>query len=313
MTDMSQELELRHFNIREADWSVDGKLLSKIRRIVFTVEQSVPQEEEWDGQDEDSWHWIATDPEDVPIGTARLLQDGQIGRMAVLAEHRAHGIGAAMLEQAVEKARHLGFESVYLHSQSHALGFYERCGFVAEGDEFVEAGIPHLMMTQALSPPEDNIQRSNALTGELEVDVKPFDTSEVSWVEIANTIKRIRKQVFETELHLDGYQVEDDVDDSAIHWIATNQDDHAVGVIRMIGEGVISQFAVVDDYRTQGMGLSLLELTIQRARRFNLDTIIADVPASQQAFLLHAGFVMNDDQLLRLTLEPEDTEVQRAD
>ena len=90
-------------NIREADWKVNGKQLSNIRRLDFIVEQQVPEQEEWDGQDEDSWHWIATDNQDLPIGTARLLPDGQIGRMAVLNEHRKFGVGAALLEQAVEK------------------------------------------------------------------------------------------------------------------------------------------------------------------------------------------------------------------
>ena len=37
-------MELQDFNIREADWKIDGKQLSNIRRLVFIVEQEVPQE-----------------------------------------------------------------------------------------------------------------------------------------------------------------------------------------------------------------------------------------------------------------------------
>ena len=143
-------MELQKFNIREADWSVDRRQLSDVRRRVFIIEQKVPWDEEWDGHDEASWHWIATDSSDLPIGTARLLPDGQIGRMAVLSQHRKHGVGAALLERTVEKARGLGFEQVYLNAQTHALGFYERSGFQAEGDEFMEADIPHIRMTQNL-------------------------------------------------------------------------------------------------------------------------------------------------------------------
>ncbi len=310
---MSNQLEIRKFNIREADWKVDGKQLSNIRRLVFIVEQQVPEDEEWDGQDEDSWHWIATDNQDLPIGTARLLPDGQIGRMAVLNEHRKLGVGAALMEQAVTKARHLGIDSVYLNAQSHALGFYERGGFIKEGEEFIEAGIPHFRMTQALSPPEDNVQRQPAVAGTLELDVKSFDTSEANWREVARTIKRIRRRIF-TEQSKD-YSDEDDDDLDAIHWIATNQDGHTVGVIRMTADGHLSQFGVVGGYQRRGIGTSLLELARQRARRYALKQlqIIASAAADTTAakFLNQAGFVSEDDHHFILKIEPEDTDLMR--
>ena len=172
-------MELQDFNIREADWKIDGKQLSNIRRLVFIVEQEVPQEEEWDGRDDDSWHWLATDHVDLPIGTCRLLPDGQIGRMAVLSNHRGQGVGTALLNSAVEKARHLGFGEVYLHAQTHALGFYERLGFKKDGEEFMEADIPHYPMTQGLMPPNDNIQRKANVIGNQEFAVKPFDSTKL--------------------------------------------------------------------------------------------------------------------------------------
>ena len=57
---MTEDLSIRQFNIREADWQADGSQLSNIRRLVFIVEQKVPKEEEWDDKDGDAWHWIAT-------------------------------------------------------------------------------------------------------------------------------------------------------------------------------------------------------------------------------------------------------------
>ncbi|MFB0933322.1 MAG: GNAT family N-acetyltransferase, partial [Pseudomonadales bacterium] len=113
---MSDQLEIRSFNIREATWRSDKSSLSNLRRIVFIVEQNVPQQEEWDGLDDDAWHWLATDEQDRPIGTSRLLPSGQIGRMAVIAEYRGKNIGRALLEQAVLKAQHLGFNEVYLNA-----------------------------------------------------------------------------------------------------------------------------------------------------------------------------------------------------
>ena len=180
------DLELRQFNVREATWAQDQSVLSNLRKVVFIIEQNVPQEEEWDGNDEDSWHWLATDDEDRPIGTARLLPLGQIGRMAVIQEYRGLKVGQALLEAAVEKARRLGFESVYLNAQSHALGFYERSGFVTEGEEFMEAGIPHQRMSQILKPLQDQQQRKLRTGDAPDVQIRDFDTAEVSWAPAAN-------------------------------------------------------------------------------------------------------------------------------
>ncbi len=304
-------VEIRKFNIREADWETDGSQLSNIRKLVFIVEQQVPKEEEWDGRDDESWHWLATDVSDVPIGTARLLPDGQIGRMAVLAAHRKLGVGAALLEQAVEKARHLGFKSVYLNAQTHALGFYERGGFTAEGDEFMEAGIAHRRMVQSLSPPVDNIQRRTAVDGEVAMSVKAFDTAEVRWDELRTTIKRIRRQVFGTELQQTDYVDEDQDDPAAIHWVASNDDNHIVGVIRMSPAGQISQFAVVDDFRGQGIGITLLELAIQRARRFGLDEVSIIGTGTANALFTRTGFQPDADSSRWVKqLEDEDRSVE---
>ena len=85
------------------------------------------------------------------VGTGRLMPDGKIGRMAVLTEYRGKGIGGEILTALVEAAKSRGLHEVYLHAQSHAMAFYQRFDFVVEGDEFQEAGIPHLKMRQTIN------------------------------------------------------------------------------------------------------------------------------------------------------------------
>ncbi|WP_284041408.1 GNAT family N-acetyltransferase [Vreelandella olivaria] len=120
-----------------------------IRRIVFIEEQRVPQEEEWDGHDSESIHLIATLGSE-PVGTARLLPDGHIGRVAVLANARGTGIGYQLMEAAIHTARQAGHAKAELSAQVHALPFYERLGFEAHGKVFMDAGIPHREMTLTL-------------------------------------------------------------------------------------------------------------------------------------------------------------------
>ena len=126
-------------------WASHARELAEVRRRVFIEEQAVPEELEWDGEDAHALHWLALCA-GQPAGTVRLLADGHIGRMAVLREHRQRGIGVALLRAALAAAAAQGCQEVYLHAQVHALGFYAREGFVVEGPEFDDAGIPHRTM-----------------------------------------------------------------------------------------------------------------------------------------------------------------------
>ncbi|MDX5979001.1 GNAT family N-acetyltransferase [Halomonas sp. XH26] len=135
--------------IINGDWSTLKDIASEIRRVVFIEEQCVPQEEEWDGHDDECSHFIAY-LEDQPVGTARLLPDGHIGRVAVLDSARGAGIGYQLMEAAIQAAREAGHTHVALSAQLHALAFYQRLGFVAHGGTFMDAGIPHREMLLTL-------------------------------------------------------------------------------------------------------------------------------------------------------------------
>lgn len=141
---------MRDFSILITDWRSDRLRLSQIRRTVFIEEQGVPEELEWDAEDACATHLLAVDGE-LAIGCARLLPDGHIGRMAVLQPWRGIGVGRALLKTAVEVAQAEGHNIVRLSAQTHAAGFYARHGFVAESDEYLEAGIPHLAMKISLN------------------------------------------------------------------------------------------------------------------------------------------------------------------
>jgi len=138
------------FSIRAAEWPNDIPSLRLVREQVFVQEQQVPIELEWDAIDPQCRHLLALDANGAPIGTARLLPDGHIGRMAVLKSWRGRGVGSALLRAAVGLARELGFAEVVLNAQVSALPFYSRQGFAAEGKVFMEAGMPHRCMRRRL-------------------------------------------------------------------------------------------------------------------------------------------------------------------
>jgi predicted GNAT family N-acyltransferase len=132
------------------DWAAARAEASRIRTAVFVEEQRVPPEIEMDEHDAACVHALAY-AQGRAVGTGRLLPDGHIGRMAVLKHSRSLGVGGAILERLVEEARRSGMKEVVLSAQTHALGFYRRHGFVAAGEVFEEAGIPHQEMRRTLN------------------------------------------------------------------------------------------------------------------------------------------------------------------
>ena len=137
------------FTVKPVYWQARQVMLRAIRTRVFIEEQGVPQELEWDGLDEHAYHVMALAADGSPIGTGRLLQDGHIGRVAVLKEWRGKGVGRALLDLLLVVANKMGNEEVKLNAQVRVLDFYVRHGFAAHGKEFMEAGIPHVAMTRS--------------------------------------------------------------------------------------------------------------------------------------------------------------------
>lgn len=138
------------FSVTEISWQAAKAELRSIRTLVFIEEQQVPEELEWDGLDDHCRHVLARSAQGEAIGTARLLADGHIGRMAVLAPWRGKGVGSAILEKLLTMAQQEGMQEVELAAQIQAIPFYERLGFRAFGEEFMDAGIPHRNMARQL-------------------------------------------------------------------------------------------------------------------------------------------------------------------
>lgn len=131
-------------------WEEARERAGAIRYSVFVEEQGVPVELECDDMDMSSWHALALTEHGTPVATGRLLPDGHIGRMAVLKMARGTGVGARVLDALMAKAAELGYPELILNAQTQAEPFYARAGFGRVGDEFEEAGIPHVEMRKRL-------------------------------------------------------------------------------------------------------------------------------------------------------------------
>ena len=131
--------------------------LLQLRSEIFVVEQECVYQD-MDGKDQDALHvmgWIG----DELVGYTRIFAPGDyfeqasIGRVAVKRNHRGRGLGMLLMKASMEAARSRFCTSlIVLSAQSYLKRFYEDLGFTAEGEEYLEDGIPHIRMTRGDSP-----------------------------------------------------------------------------------------------------------------------------------------------------------------
>lgn len=85
--------------------------------------------------------------------TCLLASEGgpvRMKRVAVASTFQDEGIGSAMLRFCEEHARAMGASEIYAHARESAVRFYEKTGYVIEGESFEEDGIPHVVVRKKL-------------------------------------------------------------------------------------------------------------------------------------------------------------------
>lgn len=125
----------------------------EIREDVFVVEQQVSPEEEYDVYENTSTHFLVSDADGNPCGTARWRRTDKgikLERFAVLKKFRGTGVGSLLVKAVLEDIASSEADdaiTVYMHAQSYAVPFYQKFGFSKQGNEFEECGIKHYLMT----------------------------------------------------------------------------------------------------------------------------------------------------------------------
>lgn len=145
---------MSHITLDVVDYSAKISEIQAVRIQVFQVEQGVDAALEFDGLDESATHFLAY-LDNQPVGTARIRyltpQTAKIERLAVLSQARGKGIGKKLMELALGAAEHNGIEQVVINAQVYVKELYQKLGFEPVGEQFEEAGIPHVKMIKRLS------------------------------------------------------------------------------------------------------------------------------------------------------------------
>ena len=128
----------------------------RARESVFLLEQNIVCQDKY-RLDYEALHLFLTDADGAITAYMRAYADGhgvKLGRVLTL--KRGQGVGAALMREAIPAiTAHFNTDKLYIHSQKHAEGFYARFGFVSSSEDFMEEGVPHVLMKYL---PEDRPQ-----------------------------------------------------------------------------------------------------------------------------------------------------------
>ena len=137
----------------EYKWFEKGIIDDSFRNLridIFVKEQGVPEENEFDDYDRQVPHLVIfLDGE--AVATGRVIPYGEdtvkIGRIAVKKDKRGFHLGEKIVLELLRKSKEDGAKTVCVGAQTHAVGFYEKCGFKLLGTpEYLEENIPHFDM-----------------------------------------------------------------------------------------------------------------------------------------------------------------------
>ncbi len=131
----------------------DMEAIRELRIEVFCNEQGFTPEEEYDEYDKTADFVVCYDGKKI-VGTGRLILTNEgkykLGRIAVRKDYRKRRAGFGIVAELVRVAKAKGADAVYVGSQEHAIGFYEKAGFVVCSELYMEGHVPHKMMRKEL-------------------------------------------------------------------------------------------------------------------------------------------------------------------
>ena len=113
----------------------------KIRKLVFQEEQGMDQNNVFDGLDKVSVHAVVYNEDEKAVASGRIVCDNEeyrIGKIAVIKEERGKKYGDFLVRRLVDKGYLAGASTVKVHSQIHAISFYEKIGFKKCGNVFFD-------------------------------------------------------------------------------------------------------------------------------------------------------------------------------
>ena len=128
--------------------------LLQLRSEVFVLEQACAYQDV-DGNDQQALHLMGYEGAAL-VAYARIFPPGTymdqacVGRVVVKDTHRGKALGIQLMKAAIDTVyNRYNISEIALSAQTHLTKFYTDLGFQPVGEEYLEDGIPHILMVKS--------------------------------------------------------------------------------------------------------------------------------------------------------------------
>lgn len=124
-----------------------------------------------------------------------------------------------------------------------------------------------------------------------------FNIKQVTWQQALDQaqLKAVREVVFVQEQHVPLTIEWDNEDADAIHLLALDENENAIGCARVLKHGRIGRMAVMPSWRGKGLGWALLKEAIAVCRQLGMLQVAISSQTHAIKFYQNAGFVVTSD------------------
>lgn len=126
----------------------------RLRSEVFVVEQDCVYQD-IDNKDQKAFHVFGF-KKDKLVAYSRVFDSGDyfdlpsIGRIVVKEEERQFKYGYELVDKSIQYIlENFTEKSILISAQTYLLKFYNSLGFIEQGEEYLEDGIPHMKMLRS--------------------------------------------------------------------------------------------------------------------------------------------------------------------
>lgn len=144
-------MSLAEFHFTHVSWSSAAGEIIELRKKVFVIEQRFDETSLYDKHDLNSQHVLVTNQFNKSIGCGRLTEEGKIGQIAVLIDHRGQGIGSRILQKLTEIAQKFQITDLSISTETDLVHFYDQQQFHTDGPVYMKKGVPFQRMVKHLA------------------------------------------------------------------------------------------------------------------------------------------------------------------
>ena len=126
-----------------------------------------------------------------------------------------------------------------------------------------------------------------------------FQIHQVDWDTHREALYSVRYEVFVVGQNVPAEEEVDSMDPDCKHFLATDSNANPIGTSRVLADGHIGRVAVLEPWRSKGVGRALMVASVDCVSKLGLTTALLDSQLTAAAFYEKLGFEPYGEEFMK--------------